>query len=290
MAQTPKRGLGRGFEALLPADFDKQLVLNDDERIQKIPLSDIVANEEQPRRYFDTDGLNDLAESIRTHGILLPLVLTKLPNGKLQIVAGERRFRAAKLAGLSKVPGVVRSMQDLEQLEISLVENIQRVDLSPLEQALTLQRLHEQFSTSYDSIAKRVGKAPSTVNNIVRLLQLPKDAQVALTEHTISEGHARAILALKDKPDLQAALLRAITAQGWSVRQAERYVTSHKEAAGDTEAVKARMATETPQTKALATRLKTQVHVKRMAKGGRLEIGFRSDDELSRIINQLNAN
>jgi ParB family chromosome partitioning protein len=108
MAQTPKRGLGRGFEALLPADFDKQLVLNDDERIQKIPLSDIVANEEQPRRYFDTDGLNDLAESIRTHGILLPLVLTKLPNGKLQIVAGERRFRAAKLAGLSKVPGVVR--------------------------------------------------------------------------------------------------------------------------------------------------------------------------------------
>jgi ParB family chromosome partitioning protein len=287
MAQIPKRGLGRGFEALLPTDFNKNLVLNEDERIQKIAITEIVANSEQPRRHFDEAGLSELAESIKAHGILLPLVLTKHKNSKYQIVAGERRWRAAKLAGLKNVPGVVRSLKALEQLEISLVENIQRVDLSPLEQAATLMRLHEQFSTSYDAIAKRVGKASSTVNNIVRLLQLPAEAQDALAEHKISEGHARAILALKSQPDQQAKLLSTIITLGWSVRQAERYVTSQKEGVQNTEQAHARVATETPQTKALAKRLGTSVQVKRMAKGGRLEISFTSDDELQRIIGRL---
>jgi ParB family chromosome partitioning protein len=288
MAQTPKRGLGRGFEALLPTDFNKNLVLNEDERIQKISVKDIVANVDQPRRHFDEAGISELADSIKTHGILLPLVLTKLSSTKYQIVAGERRWRAAKLAGLEQVPGVIRSLKALEQIEISLIENIQRVDLSPLEQARTLMRLHEQFSTSYDAIAKRVGKAASTVNNIVRLLQLPEEAQVALNEHKISEGHARAILALKSDPDQQTKLLNAIMTLGWSVRQAERYVISQKEGVKGTQQAHARVATETPQTKALAKRLKTEVHVKRMAKGGRLEITFSSDQELERIISHLN--
>jgi ParB family chromosome partitioning protein len=287
MAQTPKRGLGRGFETLIASDFNKDLVLNEDERIQKLNLTAIVANEDQPRRHFDEAQLQELAESIKSHGVLLPLVLTKLADGTYQIVAGERRWRAAKLAGLKQVPGVVRTLKALEQIEVALIENVQRVDLSPLEQAVALRRLHDQFSTSYNEIAKRVGKASSTVNNIVRLLQLPQDAQTALREQKITEGHARAILALKDNPDQQAKLLTSIMKYNWSVRQAERYVTSQKEGVTDVAAVYARVATETRETKVLAKRLKTQVHVKRMAKGGRLEIRFMSDSELERIIKSL---
>ena len=288
MSQTPKRGLGRGFETLLPQTFDKTLLLpNDDERIQKLPLGEVFADEAQPRRHFDAASLQELANSITKHGILLPLVVRSLGNKKYQIVAGERRWRAAKLAGLKTVPAIVRSLKELQQLEISLVENVQRVDLSPLEQAMSLHRLHDQFSVAYEAIAKRLGKAPSTVNNLVRLLQLPAEAQAALAQRQITEGHARAILALKGNAESQASLLKHIVTQGWSVRQAERYVASLKAGIAEPAAVKARVETETPATKALAKHLGTDVHVKRMAKGGRLEISFKSDDELHKILMQL---
>ena len=288
MSQTPKRGLGRGFETLLPQTFDKTLLLpNDDERIRKLPLEEVFADEQQPRRHFDAAALQELANSITEHGVLLPLVVRSLGNKQYQIVAGERRWRAAKLAGLKTVPAIVRSLKELQQLEIALVENVQRVDLSPLEQAVSLHRLHDQFSVAYEAIAKRLGKAPSTVNNLVRLLQLPAEAQTALAEHQISEGHARAILALKGKDQSQASLLKHIISQGWSVRQAERYVASLKAGVDEPAAVKARVETETPATKALAQQLGTPVHVKRTAKGGRLEISFKTDDELHKILAQL---
>ena len=288
MSQTPKRGLGRGFETLLPQTFDKTLLLpNDDERIQKLPLGDVVADAKQPRRHFDTTALQELANSIAEHGVLLPLVVRSLGDKKYQIVAGERRWRAAKLAGLKTVPAVVRSLKELQQLEIALVENVQRVDLSPLEQAVSLHRLHDQFSVAYEAIARRLGKAPSTVNNLVRLLQLPAAAQTALAEHQISEGHARTILALKGQDKAQATLLKQIIDQGWSVRQAERYVASLKAGVAEPAAVRARVETETPATKALARHLGTPVLVKRTAKGGRLEISFKTDDELQKILAQL---
>ena len=288
MSQTPKRGLGRGFETLLPQTFDKTLLLpNDDERIQKLPLDDVVADAKQPRRHFDTTALQELANSIAEHGVLLPLVVRSLGDKKYQIVAGERRWRAAKLAGLKTVPAVVRSLKELQQLEIALVENVQRVDLSPLEQAVSLHRLHDQFSVAYEAIARRLGKAPSTVNNLVRLLQLPAAAQTALAEHQISEGHARTILALKGQDKAQATLLKQIIDQGWSVRQAERYVASLKAGVAEPAAVRARVETETPATKALARHLGTPVLVKRTAKGGRLEISFKTDDELQKILAQL---
>ena len=288
MTQIPKRGLGRGFETLLPQTFDKALIINDDERIQKLEISTVIANPEQPRRHFDETALAELAASIQSFGVLLPLVVRPLKLGQYQIVAGERRWRAAKLAGLKQVPAVVRTLKELEELEISLVENVQRVDLSPLEQAASLFRLHEQFSISFETIAARLGKAPSTVNNMVRLLQLPPDAQLALVEHKISEGHARAILALKGHIATQADLLELIISHGWSVREAERFVTSHKEGVKDTTAARARIQIETPVTKALAKHLGTPVFIKRTAKGGRLEITFTSDDELQRIIDYLN--
>lgn len=288
MSQTPKRGLGRGFDTLLPSTFDTTILsTTSEERIQKLAVDTIQADPNQPRRHFDETALKELANSIKEHGILLPLVVRSLGNDMYQIVAGERRYRASKLAGLKTVPAIVRSLKDLQQLEIALVENVQRVDLSPLEQAVSLARLHEQFSVSYESISKKLGKAASTVNNLVRLLQLPADAQKALAEHEISEGHARAILALKTQPEKQAYLLQAIVANGWSVRQAERYIASIKSGVKDEVTANARVSTQTPATTALSEKLKAPVQVKRMAKGGRLEIGFKTDDELQRIIELL---
>ncbi len=286
MATKPKRGLGAGLGTLIPQSFDNSLLLNEDERIQKIALTDIEQNKDQPRRQFDEESLQELAASIKSHGILQPIVVAPHGQGKYQIIAGERRWRAAAIAELKSVPVIVRTLQEQAKLELAIIENVQRVDLAPLEQAISIEKLHQQFGLSYDTIAKQLGKANSTVNNIVRLLHLPTEAQEALNTKSITEGHARAILALKDNPNAQKQLLEAIIKNGWSVREAERFVTAHK-AGHQAKAAKERVQTETPETKALSTRLNTPVRVKRTAKGGRLEISFTSDDELQRIIQQL---
>jgi ParB family chromosome partitioning protein len=282
-----KSGLGRGFDALIPQDFDKSLLLEDHERIQKIPVAELAPNPSQPRQHFDAQALSGLAESIKAHGILQPLVVTPLTTGAYAIIAGERRWRAAQIAGLTKVPALVRTTKELERLELAIVENVQRVDLSPLEQAVSIERLHQQFSMKYDDIAKRLGKASSTVNNIVRLLQLPEDARQALQERKITEGHARAILALKELPDKQEELLKSIIKHEWSVRQAERFVVSIKEGYKETQATKKRMQTETPATKKLSKKIGVPVQIRRMAKGGKLEIVFKSDEELEAVLRLL---
>src|SRR3990167_4061956 len=167
------KGLGRGFEALLPENFDNSILVNDDERVQKILIQDIKPNKAQPRQSFDTQALNELAESIKRHGILQPLIITASgENGVYTIIAGERRWRAAQIAKLERVPAIIRTAKELEQLEIALIENVQRVDLSPLEQAASIQRLRDQFTMDYEVIAKRLGKASSTITNIARLLGL----------------------------------------------------------------------------------------------------------------------
>jgi ParB family chromosome partitioning protein len=288
MAQTPKRGLGAGLGTLIPQSFDSSLLLNEDERIQKVAHADVAPNKDQPRRHFDETALQELAESIKTHGILQPLVVAPIADGKYQIIAGERRWRAAALANVKTVPVIVRTLKEQAQLEIAIIENVQRVDLSPLEQAVSIERLHQQFGLAYEAIAKQLGKANSTVNNIVRLLQLPKAAQEALNTKSISEGHARAVLALKDDAVAQKQLLQAIIKNGWSVREAERFVTAHK-AGHQAKAARERVQTQTPETEALANRLKTGVRIKRTAKGGRLEIAFTSDDDLQRIVSQLSS-
>lgn len=288
MAQTAKRGLGAGLGSLIPQNFDATILVAEDERIQKVALGSIAANNDQPRRHFDQAALQELAESIKIHGILQPLVVAPNGEGKYQIIAGERRWRAAQLTKLATVPVIVRTLKEQAQLEVAIIENVQRVDLSPLEQAVSIERLHVQFGLAYDAIAKQLGKANSTVNNIVRLLQLPKAAQEALNTKKITEGHARAILALKNNPEAQKQLLQAIIKNGWSVREAERFVTAHK-AGHESKTAKQRVQTETPETQALATRLQAPVRIKRTAKGGRLEISFTSDDELQRIVAQLSS-
>ncbi len=280
-------GLGRGFDALIPQNFDTSILIAEDERIQKLPTGKITPRADQPRQHFDETALHELADSIRTHGILSPLVVTSHGDGTYRIIAGERRWRAAMMVGLETLPAIVRTLQELEQLEVALIENVQRVDLAPLEQAVSVERLHQQFSLPYDSIAKRLGKAPSTLANIVRLLQLPPIARESLASGHITEGHARAVLALKDFPDKQLALLASIEKQGWSVRQAERYVTSVKAGHKSEKAARKRVQTETPETRALGKRFRTSVYIHRTAHGGRLELAFATDEDLARILKLL---
>ncbi len=282
----PKSGLGKGLDVLIPTDFDTALLMEAGDRVQNLFINVIEPNLEQPRRHFDVDALQQLADSITQYGVIQPIVVS--PKGDMYlIVAGERRWRAATIAGLEQIPAIVRDREELEQLEVALIENVQRVDLSPLEQALSIERLHQQFNITYSEIAKRLSKAETTISNIVRLLQLLPAARNALQEGKISEGHARAILALKTDPSAQAALLQLIYKNAWSVRQAEQYVTSIKAGIKSKQAVSEKLATETNSTRKLAKQLNTKVSIKRTAKGGRLEIYFKNDDELDDLVNKL---
>jgi len=279
------RGLGKGFSSLISEDFDKSILLSSSERIEKIGIEKLQANPNQPRRQFDNKALAELADSIKQHGVIQPIVVTPLKNGKYTLIAGERRWRASQIAKQKTVPAVIRSSRELEQLEIALIENVQRVDLNPLEQAASILKLHEQFSMSIPQISKRLGKATSTVSNISRLLQLPEDAKQALLVGKITEGHARAILAIKGDDERQKYLLKTIIEQGWNVRQAERFVVSIKKGNAETKQAHARALTDTPETKYLSKKLDTKVQIKRMAFGGKLEITFDSDEDLDRIVN-----
>jgi ParB family transcriptional regulator, chromosome partitioning protein len=285
MSVPNKNKLGRGFDSLIPANFDASFLAADEERIIKILVDDLEPNPQQPRTHFDEGSIVELSESIQQYGILQPLVVTPNDN-KYFIIAGERRWRAAKLAGLKSVPVIVRSSEQLERLELALVENVQRVNLSPLEQAVSIAYLHEQFSIDYQTIGKRLGKAPVTVQNIARLLQLPKVVQEALKDKKITEGHARSILSLKEESG-QLKLLQLIIHNDWSVRQTERYVVAQKKGNVSNATAQKRVQVTSPQTEKLTMLLKTPVTLKRTAKGGKLEIKFKNESELKRIISLI---
>ena len=280
-----KASLGRGFEALIPKDFDSSILQEDKSRVQKILIRDIIPSSDQPRRDFDEPALAELADSIKRHGVLQPIIVVRDGQG-YRIVAGERRWRAASTAKLTHIPAIVRSLEELERIELSLIENIQRVDLSPLEQALSVYRLQQQFNLALDEIAQKLGKAPSTLSNLTRLLKLPEAARQALKNRQISEGHARAILSLQGNSSAQAELLRSILNNGWTVRQAEQFAaaakqdTNLKRAAGHT-------ASETQLTKNLSQKLGTAVKLKRTARGGQLILSFKSDEQLQSIADKI---
>lgn len=284
-AQKPS--LGRGLGALISNDLDRSILQDENERVQKLLISDILPNPDQPRRQFDQTALNELANSIKIHGIVQPIIVVRIGrDNSYRIIAGERRWRAASLAKLSQIPAIVRSMEELEEIELSLIENIQRVDLSPLEQAMSVYKLQQQFNLGLEEIAKKLGKATSTISNLTRLLQLPDDAREALRQGKISEGHARAILSLKGMKDKQIELLRSIQNNSYTVRQAEQFATAAKKGA-NVEAAKTRTATETDLTKQVGQHLNTKVKIKHTAKGGQLIISFSSDEHLQRITEKL---
>lgn len=286
MAKKPT-GLGKGFEALIPKDFDAALLTDQQERVQKLLITDVKPAPQQPRTQFNDASLQELADSISQHGVLQPIIVRSNGPGDFTIIAGERRWRAAQKAGLTQIPAIVRSLQDLEQLEIALVENVQREDLSPLDQAIAIKRLLDQFNLSAQAVAQRLGKATSTVSNLVRLVDLPADAQAALRAGQISEGHARAILSFKDQPAQQTKLLQLIRKNHWSVRQAEQYVVAARKGGLAANQAQKRTVSTTPATQKLSRQLGTAVTLKRTAKGGKLEIAFKNEVELESLINRL---
>ncbi|MEG1850109.1 MAG: ParB/RepB/Spo0J family partition protein, partial [Oscillospiraceae bacterium] len=211
----PKRGLGKGLEALFA---DNQTA---DVTVSTLRIADIEPNSAQPRREFSPEALTELAGSIREHGVLQPLVVRPMPSGRYQIVAGERRWRAARIAGLAELPVVVRELSDGEALEIALVENLVRADLNPIEEAMGYRTLMQQFSMTQERVAQRVGKSRPAVANALRLLALPEPVLDRLSKGELTPGHARALLTLP--PIRQATAAGQMVAEGMSVRQAESF-------------------------------------------------------------------
>ncbi|HSH31389.1 MAG TPA: ParB/RepB/Spo0J family partition protein [Candidatus Saccharimonadales bacterium] len=291
-SNSKKRGLGRGFDALIPTqlveeEFDPTAARAaggervSADSVHQVNPDQIAPNPHQPRLSFDEAALEELAASIRAHGILQPLVVTRSEAGGYQLIAGERRLRAAKLASLATVPVIVRSFNDQQQLELALIENIQRQDLNPIETATAYRKLVDQFNLTNEDIGRRVGKDSSTVSNTMRLLNLPIEAKRAVASGAISEGHARVVLSVP--PEKQLVLLEMMIERQWTVRQAEAFARDFRsKAATPGRALEASSQTN-ELTRQLADYLGTKVSLNRTARGGRLQIEFYSDEELERI-------
>lgn len=285
--------LGRGLDALIPTSMDEfasedisETLQLDEKQIKEVSIDSVDPNPFQPRKEFDDVALSELADSIKTHGIVQPLVVTQAGQ-RYQLIAGERRLRAAKLAGKTAVPVIVRSFDEQDQLEIAVIENIQRAELSLLELAVAYQKLIDQFNLSVGMIARRVGKSQSTVSNIIRLLNLPYSAKKALQEGKIVEGHARMLLTI-DNPLQQEKMLALIIEKELTVRQAEEMSRNYKE---DKELVSTRVQkSETAYksvTDGLAKHLDTKVSITLNAKGGKVQLRFFSEEELQRIYRSI---
>lgn len=287
--------LGRGLDALIPTDIDDfvsdslpEELKEDSQNIAQVDISKVVPNPHQPRTEFSESDLKDLSDSIKVHGIIQPLVVIKIADGKYQLVAGERRLRASKLIGLKKVPAIVRTFSEQEQLELAVIENIQRAELKPLEVSVAYTKLIEQFNLTHDQIAERVGKGSSTVSNSIRLLNLPHAAKIALQKGSMTEGHARAILSIEDNAS-QTFLLEEILKSKLTVREAEEAARRLKKGEINKKPVKAKEIRKEHMalTNSLGKFLGTKVGIQSTAKGGRLVIEYYSDEELGRIIEQI---
>ena len=272
-----KRGLGRGLDALLEPSGPP---------VRTLALSELVPNRYQPRSDFDEAGLEELAESIRVQGVVQPIVVTSGGEGKFTIIAGERRWRAARRAGLAEVPVVIRELDNEKQLlEMALVENLQRSDLNPVEEGEAYQALKDSFGLSQEEIARQVGKARSTVSNAVRLLSLPDEIQGMLRDGRLASGQARPLLALDDE-ERQLELARRAIREGLTARRLEALVAGRPKP-------RPRRATPSldPDTKAaaeqLTRRLQTKVEIHRRGSGGTVRLHFHSEEELMRLYELL---
>jgi ParB family chromosome partitioning protein len=290
-AVKKRRALGRGLDALIP---EMEPIQGPEgqagaKNFLECDIDQIQPNRFQPRTRFAAEELAQLSESIRTQGILQPLLVREMEVG-YELVAGERRLRAARMAGLQRIPVVVKTVSDAEMLEMSIVENIQRENLNPIEEAEAYHRLIEEFGLTQEQAAGRVGKSRSAVANFLRLRQLPDPIKASITEGELSMGHARALLA-SDTPAQQNAAWRAIIRKGLSVRQTEELVKRLRDAAEIVERKKngsedRHLASVAEQ---LSRRFGTRVEIKRRGKKGKLEIEFYSNEDLNRLLELLNA-
>ena len=299
-----RRGLGRGLSSLIPTASDEggDFVASTPEYTQAvaappglrlIPVADIASNPRQPRQMISPEALAELAASIKEHGLIQPIVVTSSRPGDptpYLIIAGERRWRASRLAGLNDVPVVIKEASSQEMLELALVENVQRADLNPLEEANAYETLMEEFGLTQEQVAERVGKSRTAVANIVRLLRLPELTKHALIEGQIHEGHARAILGLGNDNAAMTETTRLVIQRGLSVRQTEELVrrlnSPPPAPAADSDEVEV-----SPETRALEDRLRetlgTKVDLFRTRKGGRIIIHFYSEEELAALYDKL---
>lgn len=274
-----KSGLGRGLEALIPGGEEETAG-----NVVFISIDRISPNPRQPRTSFDQDEINELAASIETYGIIQPLIVSQsIQEGEYQLIAGQRRWIAARQAGLNTVPAIIRPASDQERLEIALIENVQRADLNPLEAAEAYRQLADDFSLSHEEIAARVGKNRATITNTLRLLKLPDDVKQSLAQNEISEGHARVLLSLATH-QAQSAVLKTILSQNLSVRQTEELV---RKLSGEKPKSKF---THIPEPeisdieKRLRAHLGTKVNLHKRGKGGVISIHFYSDEELNALL------
>ncbi len=289
------QGLGRGLGSLIPkktmtygqnpfkpeVSEEETVIINDNDRILKISPDRIAINPQQPRTHFAEAALNDLAESIRQHGIISPLIVTRKGDG-FELIAGERRLRSAKLIGLKEVPVIVREEKEQKKLEIALIENLQRENLNPLETARAYQRLIDEFNITQEEAAKKVGKARSSVANALRLLVLPMPIQDALAEGKITEAHAKYLLGLEGEAK-QVNMLKKIMRQNMTVAETDREIKR----LGGTKAAKPKDYFDRAREEELGEFLTTKVEIKRQGKGGKLIIDFYSEEELNEISKKI---
>lgn len=288
---SAKKGLGRSFDSLIPTElldesFDPTATQdNQISDLRLIKVSEITADPEQPRRHFDELALAELADSVRQHGILQPIVVTPKAGGYI-IVAGERRWRAAQQAGLAKIPALVRTLTDQHRLELSLIENLQRRDLNVLETATAYLKLRDQFNLTLEEIGTRVGgKSISAISNTLRLLRLPASVKDALAEGRLSEGQARPLINVD--PEVIEEILPQILKEDWSARRIEQFVVQLKKGGTVKSTQTAKATSGIPyeaETKRLMKIYDTNVSVKTNAKGaGQIVIRFKSEDEFKRL-------
>jgi len=270
-------GLGRGLDALIDTSH---VDTNGSSSISEIELSRIVTNPDQPRRTFDEEALGELADSIREHGVISPITLRDNGDGTYMIIAGERRFRASKIAGLERIPAYIRTAKDEQVMEMALIENIQREDLDAIEIALAYQRLMDDYNLTQERMAERVGKKRATIANYLRLLKLPAEIQVGIKEHKIDMGHARAILATPSA-EKQLSLYQRIIREGLSVRKVEELAQEDK-----TEAKKQKKRNESPYT-ALQKQLSRALGLNVKIGEGKVVIAFADENELQQIVERL---
>ncbi len=283
-----KKVLGRGLDVLIPRDATESGQPSG-EVVKRVPTHLVRPNPRQPRQQFNDDRLNELANSIREKGIIEPLIVRLGDADSYELIAGERRLRAAQLAGLEEVPVLVRESADRESLEIALIENLQREDLNPVEEAQAYLRLSEEFGRTHAEISQEVGKDRTTITNFLRILRLPQTVLDDVSRGTLSVGHARVLLGVED-PGRQLDLARRMAAEGWNVRQAERFVSQINKPArkqGNRAAATPRGRDVVRIEEALRYALGAEVHLDHGPKGGRIEIRYGDNDELERILDVL---
>lgn len=276
-----KKGLGKGLDAIFPEDMPNEISFESAEK--ELKITDIEPNKNQPRREFDKEKLEGLAESIREHGIIQPLVVVPKKGGMYTIVAGERRWRAARIAGLKTVPVIIKEYTPEQIAQIALIENLQREDLNPIEEALGYQSLMSEYGMTQENVSKTIGKSRSAIANSVRLLALDGEVRKLLEQGLISGGHARAILSIPDEKK-RVLLARRIVEEGLNVRQAESLAKFMQKADQ-----KPRMkALKTPEIEALEEKLSsgfgTKVSISHGAKRGKIEIEYYNNDDFDRIV------